>query len=130
MSCCIRPQARSGRRISRNGAPRRIRLSAPLTAISYALVALASVLTGGFRRHGGVARPVIGVGITVGLIALGLSVNNLASRNSVFIPLIWVQAIVPGVIAGWLLLRPERIRVPRHAPGTVTAPAATGKSEA
>jgi lipopolysaccharide export system permease protein len=112
------------------------RLSAPLTAISYALVALASVLTGGFRRHGGVARPLIGIGITVGLIALGLSVDNLAARNSAFIPLIWVQAILPGVIAAWLLLRPERIRVPRYAPATTAAaPAAatgtgTGKSEA
>ena len=112
------------------------RLSAPLTVISYALVSLASVLTGSFRRHGGFARPLIGIGITVGLIALGLSVNNLASRNSAFIPLIWLQSIVPGVIAGWLLLRPERIRVPRHATAGVTAPAATtptattGKSEA
>jgi lipopolysaccharide export system permease protein len=94
------------------------RLAAPLTVISYALVALASVLTGGFRRHGGIARPLIGVGITVGLIALGLSVGNLAARSSAFIPLIWVQAILPGMIAAWLLLRPERIRVPRHAPAT------------
>jgi lipopolysaccharide export system permease protein len=100
------------------------RLAAPLTAISYALVALASILTGAFRRHGGFARPLIGVGITVGLVALGLSVDNLASRNSAFIPLIWVQAILPGVIAGWLLLRPQRIRVPRYAPATA------GKSEA
>jgi lipopolysaccharide export system permease protein len=117
------------------------RLASPLTALSYALVALASVLTGSFRRHGGFARPIIGVGITVGLIALGLSVNNLASRNSAFIPLIWIQAILPGVIAAWLLLRPERIRVPRYAPGAATIPtpaaapaaatrAGTGKSEA
>ena len=106
------------------------RLSAPITAVSYALVALASVLTGGFRRHGGFARPLIGVGITVALIALGLSVNNLASRNSVFIPLIWVQAILPGVIAAWLLLRPERIHVPRYAPAAPAAAPAAGKSEA
>ena len=100
------------------------RVSAPITAVSYALVALASVLTGGFRRHGGVARPLIGVGITVGLVALGLSVNNLASRNSVFIPLIWAQAILPGVIAAWLLLRPERIRVPRYVPDAARPDAA------
>ena len=105
------------------------RLSEPLTAISYALVALASVLTGTFRRHGGFARPLIGVGITVGLVALGLSVNNMASRNSAFIPLIWMHAILPGVIAAWLLLRPERIRVPRAAAPPVDA-AAAGKSGA
>jgi lipopolysaccharide export system permease protein len=105
------------------------RLSEPLTAISYALVALASVLTGGFRRHGGFARPLIGVGITVALVALGLSVNNMASRNSAFIPLIWAHAVLPGVIAAWLLLRPERIRVPRATtPPADAAPA--GKSRA
>jgi lipopolysaccharide export system permease protein len=99
------------------------RLSEPLTVLSYAMVALASVLTGGFRRHGGFARPAIGVGITVGLVALGLSVGNLAARNSAFLPLVWLHAILPGLIAGWLLFRPERIMVPKapkaamHAPG-------------
>ena len=65
----------------------------------------------------------------MGLVALGLSVNNLAARDSAFIPLIWAQAILPGVIAAWLLLRPERISVPRYAPSAV-APSAAGKSEA
>jgi lipopolysaccharide export system permease protein len=88
------------------------RLSEPLTVISYTLVALASVLTGAFRRHGGFARPLIGVGITVGLVALGLSFGNMAARSSVFLPLVWIQAIGPGLIAAWLLLRPQRIHVP------------------
>jgi lipopolysaccharide export system permease protein len=88
------------------------RLSEPLTVLSYALVALASVLTGAFRRHGGFARPAIGVGITVGLVALGLSCGNLAARNSALLPLVWLHAILPGLIAAWLLFRPERIRVP------------------
>jgi lipopolysaccharide export system permease protein len=104
------------------------RVTEPLTAISYALVALASVLTGTFRRHGGFARPLIGVGITVGLVALGLSVNNLASRNSAFIPLIWVHAVVPGVVAAWLLLRRERIRVPRPAIPPADAAVPAGES--
>ena len=89
------------------------RLSEPFTVISYALVALASILTGAFRRHGGFARPAIGVGITVGLVALGLSVGNMAARNSAFLPLVWIAAILPGAIAAWLLFRPERIRVPQ-----------------
>ncbi len=37
------------------------RLSAPLTAVSFALVALLSVLTGAFQRHGNVLRPLAAV---------------------------------------------------------------------
>ena len=102
------------------------RLSEPFTVISYALVALASVLTGAFRRHGGFARPAIAVGITVGLVALGLSVGNLAARSSTFLPLVWIAAILPGVIAAWLMFRPERIRVP-PMDETMTPP--TGRAE-
>jgi lipopolysaccharide export system permease protein len=102
------------------------RLSAPLTAISYALVALASVLTGAFRRHGGFARPLIGVGITVGLVALGLSVGNMAARDSAYLPLVWLHATLPGVIAAWLLFRPERIRVPNAAAGPAPSPSKSG----
>ncbi len=50
--------------------------------------------------------PLIGVGITVALVALGLSVGNMAARNSAFLPLVWIHAILPGVIAAWLLFRP------------------------
>lgn len=91
------------------------RLSEPLTVFSYTLVALASVLTGAFRRHGGFARPLIGVGVTVALVALGLSAGNLAARNSAFLPLVWLQAVLPGMIAAWLLFRPARMRVPQPA---------------
>jgi lipopolysaccharide export system permease protein len=102
------------------------RLSEPLTVLSYAMVALASVLTGGFRRHGGFARPAIAVGITVGLVALGLGFGNIAARNSAFLPLVWIHAILPGVIAAWLLFRPERIKVPKTAAAVMAAP---GKAE-
>jgi lipopolysaccharide export system permease protein len=91
------------------------RLSEPLTVISYTLVALASVLTGAFRRHGGFARPLIGVGITVGLVALGLSFGNMAARNSAFLPLVWIQAVGPGLVAAWLLFRRQRMHVPPPA---------------
>lgn len=102
------------------------RLSEPFTVLSYTLVALASVLTGAFRRHGGFARPMIGVGITVGLVALGLSFGNLAARDSAFLPLVWLQAILPGIIAAWLLFRRERMHVP--PPEAAPAPS-PGQSE-
>ncbi len=83
------------------------RLTAPLTAASFALVALLSVLTGAFQRHGGVARPLAAVGAVVALLALGLAVANLAARQPLLIPLVWLHAILPGVICAWLLLGPQ-----------------------
>lgn len=83
------------------------RLSSPLTALSYAFVGLLSVLTGTFRRHGGYVRPLVAIGAMVGLLALGLAVENLAARNNALVPLMWLHAVVPGVVCAWLLLGPQ-----------------------
>ena len=83
------------------------RVSAPLTAASFAMVALLSVLTGSFRRHGNVLRPLTAVLSVVALLALGLAIANLASRQTVLLPLIWVHAILPGVVCAWLLFVPQ-----------------------
>lgn len=80
------------------------RLSAPLTALSYALVGLGVALTGQFRRHGGGLRLATGVGIVVSLLALGLMASNLATRDNAFVPLIWIHAVAPGVIALWWMI--------------------------
>lgn len=85
------------------------RLSAPLTAASFAMVALLSVLTGTFRRHGNVLRPLFAVLSVVGLLALGLAIANLAARQPVLIPLIWLHAMGPGLVCGWLLLAPPPV---------------------
>ena len=37
-------------------------------------------------------------------LALGLAVENLAARDNALVPMIWLQAVAPGVICGWLLL--------------------------
>ncbi len=81
------------------------RLSAPFTVLSFALVALVSVLTGTFRRHGGLLRPVIAVGVVVGLVALGFMINNIAARIPALMPLMWAQAVLPGVLCGVYLFR-------------------------
>ena len=88
------------------------RLSAPLTCISFALVALVSVLTGGFQRHGTVLRPTASILTVVGLLALGLSVANIAARFPVLLPLVWLEATLPGIVSGWVLFVP---RAPHRA---------------
>jgi lipopolysaccharide export system permease protein len=83
------------------------RLSAPLTTLSYAMVGLFSALGGIFRRHGGIVRPLVTIGVMVALLAMGLAFGTLAARDNSLIFLMWLHAIVPGVIAGWLLLGPD-----------------------
>lgn len=79
------------------------RLTAPFTAWSFAMVALVSVLTGTFRRHGGLLRPLVAIGTVTGLLALSLVLQNLAARMPALIPLIWVDAILPGLVCAWVL---------------------------
>lgn len=83
------------------------RLSSPLTSLSYASVALLFSLTGTFRRQGGFVRPLVSVATVVVLLALGLAIDNLAARHNGLIPLMWAQAVVPGIVCAWLLLGPQ-----------------------
>jgi lipopolysaccharide export system permease protein len=83
------------------------RLTSPLTAMSFALVALLAVLGGAFRRHGSLVRPLVAIGVVVGLLALQLAVGSLAARDNALLPLVWLETIVPGLVAGWLLYGPE-----------------------
>lgn len=95
------------------------RMSGPLTALSFALVGLAVALTGEFRRHGGGLRIAVGIGLVVGLLALGLTAGNLAARDNAWVPLIWLQTLLPGVISAWWLAGAPGW--PRAAPPTVPA---------
>lgn len=87
------------------------RLAGPLACLSYALVALVAVLSGQFQRHGNLLRPLASVGIVVGLLASGLAAGNLAARSNALIWVIWVQAVLPGLVAAWMLFGPE-LRAP------------------
>jgi lipopolysaccharide export system permease protein len=89
------------------------RLATPFTAAGFAMVALVAVLMGTFRRHGGLIRPLAAVLTVVGLLALGLAVANLATRDPRLVPLIWVQSLLPGLFATWLLLGPQLRLVPQ-----------------
>jgi lipopolysaccharide export system permease protein len=83
------------------------RLTQPITALGFTLVALASVLTGGFRRYGNVVRPAAAVGVMVALLATGLAVSSLATRSVELVPLVWLQVILPGLCAAVLLYLPN-----------------------
>jgi lipopolysaccharide export system permease protein len=88
------------------------RLAGPLVTLSLALVALACLLTGEFNRHGKTGRVLVAVGIGGGLVALGVGIGNLATRELALVPLLWVHAVAPGLIAFAWLVSPSRARVP------------------
>lgn len=88
------------------------RLSSPLTTLGFTLIALAAVLMGPFRRHGSLLRPFVAILIVVALVAGGLAVANLAARAPSLVPLIWLHAAAPALIAGWMLLGPQLHLVP------------------
>jgi lipopolysaccharide export system permease protein len=100
------------------------RLTGPLATLSYALIALVSVLTGPFQRHGGFLRPLGSVLVVVMLIALGLTVDGFAARDNALIPLMWLRAVLPGVIAAFILFGPDRLT--RPASTQTGAPASPG----
>jgi lipopolysaccharide export system permease protein len=90
------------------------RLATPFTTLGYTLVALLASLTGTFRRHGGVVRPLAAVLVVVALLAAALAVTNLAARNNALIPLLWLQALLPPLLGGWLLFGPQLRLVPQN----------------
>ncbi len=109
LQALLHPHPANPRDVPRWIAEAHKRLATPLTAISYALVALLSVLTGAFRRHGGVLRPLSAVLAVVGLMALELAFDDLGARDNAMIGLMWLQAVVPAFVCGWILLGPALI---------------------
>lgn len=83
------------------------RLTSPLTILSFTMIALVSVLRGGFARYGNIVRPLGAIFTIVGLMSLILIVQNVATRNMAVIPVIWIVAILPGIIASLILFLPD-----------------------
>jgi lipopolysaccharide export system permease protein len=107
LSRLLDPHMTNPRDVSKWIAEGHKRLSSPFSAMSYAFVGLLSVLTGTFRRHGSFVRPLVAVGTMVVLLAIGFAVQNLAAGDTVWLPLMWLQAVGPGVDCAWLLLGPQ-----------------------
>ena len=99
------------------------RLASPLASISYALVALVSVLTGAFQRHGDFLRPLGSVVTVVLLVAPGVTVAGLAARDNAPIPLIWLRMLLPGVVCAIVLFAP--VRSPKRPSASSEPPSGT-----
>jgi lipopolysaccharide export system permease protein len=107
------PFLANGRDVSRLVVEAHKRLSSPLDSASFVMIALAAVLTGTFRRHGGLMRPMVAIMCAVVLVALGLALDSLSVRYVALIPLIWVRAALPAALAAVYLFAPRL----RHGAG-------------
>jgi lipopolysaccharide export system permease protein len=54
-----------------------------------------------------VLRPLITIVVMVGLLAAGLGIGTLAARDNTLVPLMWVHALLPGLVCAWLLYGPK-----------------------
>lgn len=71
------------------------RLTNPILSIGLTLLALAFVLKGGFDRRGQGKRVILAVSLMVLLEAASLGAANLAAKNNILIPLIYIVAFLP-----------------------------------
>lgn len=88
------------------------RLSGPFVAVSLVLVALSFLLGGDFSRFGKTRRLLAAVLVGSGLIAAGVALGNLAARHLALLPMIWLHAILPGLLALLWLVAPWQGRRP------------------
>jgi len=86
------------------------RLTSPLYALVFALIALAALLSGDHNRRGQSRRIIVAIVLTVVLQSGSVAASGLASRNGALIPLIYANVLVPMAIAVWWILRHPRRR--------------------
>ncbi|GEN64305.1 LPS export ABC transporter permease LptF [Acetobacter oeni] len=97
------------------------RITSPFTAFSFAMIGMVAILRGAFSRHGNISRPLFAILAVIGLLALNLLLQNLASRNMTLIPLILIEAVAPGIVCGAVLFWSE-FQVSRQAARPSTRP--------
>ncbi|CAA7614661.1 LPS export ABC transporter permease LptF [Magnetospirillum sp. UT-4] len=85
------------------------RVTSPLYNIGFAMVALVALLASGFDRRGQGVAILSAVGVMVALQATALGVANLASANLMFIPLMYLAALLPVAFGTWVLAGSRRI---------------------
>ncbi len=86
------------------------RLSSPLFALAFTLVALASLLSGEFNRRGQASRVTVTILAVVVLQAASLGLTSLSTRMGAFIPLMYLLPLLVLVPTTWMLTQGLRRR--------------------
>jgi lipopolysaccharide export system permease protein len=88
-------------------------LSSPLLILAATMIALASLLTGEFNRRGQIKRVSIASLLVIGVQALWLVIKSAGEKVLDVAPLLYVDAVLPIVIAALFLTLGNRLRRPR-----------------
>lgn len=87
-----------------------MRLAAPLSALTMAVLPLACLLTGEFNRRGQGRRILLAVLLAMAIEILDVGLKNVAARSTDALPLIYINLALPLAASFWLLLREARPR--------------------
>ncbi len=96
------------------------RLTWPLNATAFALIALGALLSHRFDRRGPWKRTLLAVVLAITVQVLSMAAGRMAERSLAFVPLIYVVAVLPGLVAlaiisGWRPRLQTAMPVPRPA---------------
>ncbi len=79
------------------------RLTLPIYALTFTVIALAALLSGGFTRRGLGKRITMAILLIIAIQAGALGFTNLAARFPWMVPLVYLNAILPLVGGGYVL---------------------------
>jgi lipopolysaccharide export system permease protein len=91
-----------------------MRLVNPLTALAFAAIPVACLLTGEFNRRGQTKRVLLAILLALGFEVLDLALKNLAGRTAVAVPLLYLNVMAPIWATAWLLWRDSRQPALKH----------------
>jgi len=96
------------------------RIAAPLLAVTLPFIALFILLPGQFNKRGQLPRLIMAVVVAAVVQGLAITLLQIASKNLVFVPLMYVNALVPLAIGAWIL-SPRTRPVPALRPSLAAA---------
>jgi lipopolysaccharide export system permease protein len=93
------------------------RLTLPLYAIAFAMIAMAALLPGDYNRRGQGQRILAAVVLVIVIQAGQILWNAVTPRYPVLLPFIYLNVLLPMAVAGWWMVRrPRRRRAPVWVP--------------
>ncbi len=85
-----------------------LRLVNPLTALAFAAIPVACLLTGEFNRRGQTRRVMLAILLALAFEVLDIGLKNLAGRTSIALPFLYLNVMAPIWATAWLLWRDSR----------------------
>ena len=92
------------------------RLAQPFSAVGFALIALACLISGPFSRRAQTERIILAVVLMIASQTAAMGIEGIAAKRLYLAPLIYINALLPIAIGYWFAIRHPRRRVPHQAP--------------